>query len=121
MARTSAAQTVAEVHWLRTRLAWACWAWALVGGAIALSSMSTVNPDARTVVLLFSIAMPAAALAAGLLLILGRIWAALVLILLSIATPTYFFAIVNLAPIVISVLIVVRRARLRTPTPSSAG
>jgi|SRR5579872_1679860 len=100
-------------RWLQIRLAAACGIWATVGGAIALSAIGTVDADVRRLILVLSIVFPLAAVIAGLLLLRGLVTAPFALLLISAATPTYFFAVVNLAPLVIAAIIFVRRATLR--------
>jgi hypothetical protein len=69
--------------------------WSVVGLAIALSAVSHVNPDARLLVAAASIALPAAAALAAVALAAHRDRAAGLLLLISVATPTYFAWVLN--------------------------
>jgi hypothetical protein len=69
--------------------------WAAVGLAIALPSVGTANPDARVVIGVFSVVLPLLAALAAVALGRGRYRLAGLLLLLSVATPTYFFWVAN--------------------------
>ena len=74
--------------------------WAVVGAAVALSALSQVNPDARWIVGVASVVFPAAAVGAALALRRGALRWAGALLLVSVATPTYFAWAVNLPALV---------------------
>lgn len=75
--------------------------WAVAGAGIAFGALREVNPDARVVVVIASVLGPAAAVAAAVLV--GRRqdrWAGAVL-MLSVVTPTYFAAALNLPALLV--------------------
>ena len=81
--------------------------WAVTGATVALSALGNVNDDARAVVTLASIAFPLCALAAAVLLDRRHDRLAGLLLLISVATPTYFAYAVNLPPLVVGVALLV--------------
>ncbi len=64
--------------------------WAVVGLTVALVSMGGVDPDARVLVGMASVAFPAAAALASAAVARHRDRAAGLLLVVSAATPTYF-------------------------------
>ena len=92
--------------------------WAVVGAAVALSSVSDVNADARVLVAAASIVGPLAAVAASRLLARGDDRAAGALLLLSALTPTYFAYVLNVPALLIgAVLLAAPRAIVPRPVP----
>lgn len=75
--------------------------WAVVGAAVALSALPTVNADARVLVGLASIIFPMCALGAAVALGRRRDGLAGVLLVFSAATPTYFAYPLNLPALVV--------------------
>lgn len=86
-------------------------AWAVVGFAIALPSLASVDSGARVVVGVASVVFPLCAVSAGMAAARGNLRAAGVLLLLSVATPTYFVWPVNLVPLVVGVALVLTPRR----------
>lgn len=87
--------------------------WAIVGFAIAMSALSDVNRDARVLVTTFSIACPVSAVGAARLIHKGHLcWAGLLLVI-SVATPTYFAFALNIPALVVGLALIVRRPRSR--------
>ena len=86
-------------------------AWAMVGFAIALASLTAVNRDARVVVGVASVVFPLCAVSAGIAAARGNLRTAGVLLVLSVATPTYFVWPVNLFPLVAGVALVLAPRR----------
>lgn len=83
--------------------------WAVVGAGIALSALRDVNPDSRVIVVIASILGPAAAMAAAVLV--GRRqdrWAGALLVL-SVVTPTYFAAALNLPALLVGLYLLIGR------------
>jgi hypothetical protein len=78
-------------------------AWGVVGAMIAITSLRSVNPDARLLV---------ATLAVG-----HRDQVAGLLLVISCATPTYFFWIVNLPALVVGLALLVAPAMVVRGTP----
>jgi hypothetical protein len=70
-------------------------AWAVVGLVVAIASIGRVNPDARVAVSIGSVAFPGAAALASLALTRRRDRTAGLLLLVSVATPTYFAWVLN--------------------------
>lgn len=78
-----------------------CWIWAFGGAAIALAALFTVIGDAPVVLYIASVAFPLAAAAAAMAIRSQRDRLAGLLLLISVATPTYFAYIVNLPALVV--------------------
>ena len=99
-----------------------CVAWALLAWALALPALPKVDADARPVVGILSGLLPGLALAAGFLLWRGHGALAAIALVLTVATPTYYFYPGNLLPIALAIAIAVRsrrrRKRLRTRSGS---
>src|SRR5687768_7789221 len=74
--------------------------WAVVGALVASSAVPDVNRDARWFVGVASVVLPAAAAAAAVALRRGALRWAGVLLLISVATPTYFAWALNLPALV---------------------
>jgi hypothetical protein len=82
-------------------------AWAALGALIAVASLASVNDDARLLVGGLTIGGPLAAAVASYALAGHRDRVAGVLLLVSVATPTYFFWIVNLPALVLGLALLV--------------
>lgn len=82
--------------------------WAVVGAAIALTALPDVNAGARWFVAIASVIGPTAALLAAHLLRTGRDRLAGLALVISVATPTYFGAAVNVVALLAGVLLAVR-------------
>jgi hypothetical protein len=76
-------------------------AWAVVGAAVALSAIPSVNDDARVLVVLASVIFPLCAVAAAVMLDRRRDHIAGLLLVVSAATPTYFAYPLNLPALVV--------------------
>ena len=76
-------------------------AWAMIGLAIASTSLGLVNADARVLIGVASVTFPACALLAALALAYGRGRLAGILLLLSAATPTYFAWVAGLPALLV--------------------
>jgi hypothetical protein len=76
-------------------------AWAVIGATMALSAIPDVNADARVLVGLASFIFPACAVAAAVMLDRRRDRLAGLLLVLSVATPTYFAYPLNLAALIV--------------------
>ena len=86
-------------------LAVGCAVWALVGLLIASAGFGTVNDDARLLVLGATAVGVGAALLAARLLLRGRPrWAGLCLVV-SVVTPTWFAAAINLIPLLTGLIL----------------
>ncbi|MDQ1506916.1 MAG: hypothetical protein QOD57_4643 [Actinomycetota bacterium] len=75
-------------------------AWAAAGAIVGLSQLSAVNADARWLVGVASVVFPAAAVLAAMALRRGAIRWAAVLLLVSVATPTYYAYPLNIPALV---------------------
>ena len=75
-------------------------AWAVIGAAVALAALPDVNDDARLLVGVASVLLPLCALGAAALLRRNQLRAAGVLLLFSVATPTYFAYALNIPALV---------------------
>jgi hypothetical protein len=96
--------------------------WAGVGLAIALTALRS-TPDAPVVIWVCSVALPLLAVLAVVALIRERYRLAGFLLVLSAATPTYFFWVVNLPALVVGcgLLIRGRGSPRRDRDPSLSG
>ena len=83
----------------------------MVGFAIALASLAAVDRDARVLVGVASVVFPLCAVSAGIAAARGNLRTAGVLLVLSVATPTYFVWPVNLFPLVAGVALVLAPRR----------
>lgn len=81
-------------------------AWAVAGALIALASVPNSTPDARWLVGLASVVFPAAAAAAAVALRRGAIRWGGILLLVSVATPTYFAWPLNVPALVAGLVLV---------------
>ena len=81
--------------------------WALVGALVALSSIPAATPDARWLVAVASALFPAAAAGAALAARRGALRWAGMLLLVSVATPTYFAWPLNVPALVAGLVLVV--------------
>lgn len=87
-------------------LAAVCAVWATLGMAIASMGLGAVNSDARLLVFAATVIGVGSALVAAVLLLWGHVrWAGLCL-LISVVTPTWFAAALNLVPLVMGLLLV---------------
>ncbi len=97
-------------------------AWAVIGAAVALASIPNVNDDAKMLVGLASVAFPLCALGAALALDRRHDRLAGALLVISVATPTYFFFPLNLPALLAGVALLVSPARTlgdrRSATPT---
>jgi hypothetical protein len=97
-------------------------AWAVIGAALALAAIPKVNDDAKMLVGLASVAFPLCALGAAVALDRRRDRLAGALLMISVATPTYFFFPLNLVPLLVGVALLVSPARTlgdrRSATPT---
>ena len=75
--------------------------WGVVGAALALGGLSDVNSDVRWPAGIASIAFPLCAITGAVALRSGRDRLAGVLLLLSVATPTYFAYVLNLPALIV--------------------
>ncbi len=80
--------------------------WAVIAGTVALVALPDVNPDVRLLVGVLSIVLPLAAVAAAWALHRGNDWLAVVLLLVSVATPTYMAWAINAVPILLAAAVV---------------
>jgi hypothetical protein len=81
--------------------------WAVMGFVVAISAIGDVNSDARLLVIVASIAFPAAAVLAAFALNSHRERVAGLLLLISVATPTYFAYVVNLPALLVGLALLV--------------
>ncbi|HEX3541082.1 MAG TPA: hypothetical protein VHT75_11655 [Acidimicrobiales bacterium] len=79
--------------------------WAVIGGTVALLSLATVKSDARLVVGLASVGCPLAAASATIALSHHRERLAGFLLIVSVATPTYFAWVLNVPALVFGVML----------------
>lgn len=79
--------------------------WAVIGGTVALLSLATVKSDARLVVGLASVGCPLAAASASVALSHHRERLAGLLLIVSVATPTYFAWALNVPALVFGVML----------------
>lgn len=91
----------------RSWLVGGCLAWAVLGFGVAVGSLGGVNADARVVVAVASVVFPFAAATGALAVHQGRLRSAGVLLIVSAATPTYFFWAPNIAALVMGVTLLV--------------
>ena len=80
--------------------------WALAGFALAAASVPALSADARVLVGLAAVIFPLCAVLAAFALARGQLRAAGVLLLLSVATPTYFAWPVNGLALLVGVALV---------------
>ncbi len=79
--------------------------WALVGFGTAISGLSRTSGDARSLVTTFSVLGPLSALGAAVLIRKGTLRWAGVLLVLSVATPTYFAWPINIPALLVGLLL----------------
>ncbi len=87
----------------------------MVGFAIALASVAAVDREARVLVGLASVVFPLCAVLAGVAVARGNSRVGGVLMVLSVATPTYFVWPVNLFALVAGVALVLVPRRTLAP------
>jgi hypothetical protein len=90
-------------------------AWAALGASIALSSLGSVNADARLLVGSFSVGCPLAALVAARALVTGRDRIAGLLLVISVATPTFLLWIVNLPALLVGLALMAAPSTVLEP------
>lgn len=95
--------------------------WAAAGAAVALSALSDVNDDAMALVTLASIVFPLCALGGAIALRLNNDRTAGLLLLLSVATPTYFALPLNVPALVIGIALLAAPSLIagNPPTPKA--
>lgn len=82
--------------------------WAVLGGAVALTQLATVNDDAVLLVGAFSVLGPALAIAAAVTASRGSLRVSgLLLVASALATPTYFAYPLNVVPLAAGLWLVV--------------
>ena len=95
--------------------------WAFVGATVAVTALPTVNDDVRVLVGLASVVFPMCAV--GATVALGRRHDRLagLLLVLSVATPTYFAYPLNLPALVVGLALLASPAVVlgRPPTPGT--
>ncbi len=72
--------------------------WAVIAGTVTLVALPDVNPDVRLLVGVLSVVLPLAAVAAAWALHRGNDRLAVVLLLVTVATPTYMAWAINARP-----------------------
>ena len=88
--------------------------WAVIGLVVALASFPRTNSDSVLLVGVASVAFPLAAAIASVALGAGRDRAAGLLLLVSVATPTYFAWVLNVPALLLGLtLLVVPRMAVR--------
>lgn len=98
-----------------------CLVWSILGLVIAVSALPGVDDDARLPVGVASVAFPLCALGAASALRSRRDRLAGLLLLVSVATPTYFAYVVNLPALVVGVVLLVWPAVLGGSGHPSTG
>lgn len=95
--------------------------WAIVGFGVAMSALSDVNRDARVLVTAFSIVGPLCAVGAAWLIHKGQLrWAGLLLVI-SVATPTYFAFAINIPALIVGIALIIRGSQTRSRPRHAAG
>ena len=91
-------------------------------GLIAVAGFSQVTADGRPIVAAATAVGVAAGTAAGVLLLRGGERVPAVLLLVSVITPTFFAAVVNLIPLVLGIALLAASFRTsRSPAPGATG
>lgn len=90
--------------------------WGVLGAGVALYALSDVNADVRILLGVLSVVLPGASIAAALAIHRDQPTLAVVLLLISVATPTYFAWALNLIPLVIVASITLSRSLARAVT-----
>jgi hypothetical protein len=103
-----------EQHRLVTLQVAAAVLWGVVGAGVALYALSDVNADVRILVGVLSVLLPGASIAAAVAIHRNQPTLAVVFLLISTATPTYFAWGLNLIPLLIVASITLSRSRART-------
>jgi hypothetical protein len=88
---------------------------------VAALALPTVNDDAKLLVGAASVAFPLCAVASAALLRRGHDRSAGVLLLLSVATPTYFAYVLNAGALVVGLGVLVVPRALLGPTAGSSA
>ncbi len=88
-----------------------CLAWAFLGFAIAMVALPEVNADAKLLVGSMSVLLPAAAVGAAWAANRSKVWLTVVLLLISVGTPTYMLYVANLIPVILAAVLA-RRGRV---------
>lgn len=86
--------------------------WVVVGAAVALIPLPSVNADARLVIGVMGVVFPACAAAAGLALHKHRDRLAGGLLLLSVLTPTYYLYVLPIPALIFGVALLIAPAKL---------
>jgi hypothetical protein len=103
---------------MTTRGTWpaaVCLAWAALGGSVAAVGFGTVNADARLLVLSATVVGVAAAVAAAGFLARGRPRPVGLCLVVSVVTPTWAAAAVNLLPLAAGILLLALAPSARAP------
>jgi hypothetical protein len=93
--------------------------WAALGAMIAIPSIGSVNPDARVALGILSVACPLAAALAARALARHRDRLAGVLLVMSVATPTYFAYVVNLPALVVGLALLIAPSAVVRHSPAA--
>lgn len=93
--------------------------WGALAAGIALLGLRDVNADARPVVAVLSVALPALAFLAGREARLGNARRAGALLIVSAATPTYFAFALAIPALLVGAALVVAPSWLRRGRPAS--
>lgn len=98
--------------------------WAVVGAAVAIPQIASANSDARLLVGVASVLGPAAAVGAAMLLGRGGgrgrgRWAG-ALLLVSVATPTYFAWMLNVPALIAGLVLLLAPSAVLTGRPADA-
>jgi hypothetical protein len=96
------------------RLAVGAFAWAAVGATVAVTALPGINHDARVLVATASLVFPMCAVGAGIALPRGALRSGGLLLIASVATPTYFAWPLNLPALVAGLVLVVSPASARS-------
>ena len=92
--------------------------WATAGLLVAAVSLAAIETDALVLVGIASLVFPGCAAAAALAVARGHLRMAGVLLLLSVATPTYFAWVLNLPALVMGAALVVAPRRTVRSSPA---
>jgi hypothetical protein len=79
--------------------------WAVIGAAVALTSLMGVSPDARILVGIASVAFPLAAAFASSAVARHHDRTAGLLLLVSVATPTYFVSVLKVPALLVGLAV----------------
>lgn len=93
--------------------------WSVGGFAVAAASMPAVNADARVIVGLASVAFPVCAAVAAIAAARHHLRTAGLLLLLSVATPTYFAWVINVPALLVGTALLVSPRLTVRESPSA--